>query len=235
MCDFTKKEKFEFTPQYNVNKITTYRELQNIIGITRESLNKRIRKYGFKIKTKYTPKESNLILNEKTDIKNWIIKGYRTLGEVCNELHVSQIRMKSLLEDNNIPVVRQQIYLKGYVWLSNSSIEKIKEIIDYKEEERKFTTVAIAERLGIDVNKMREILKKNPVPHGKTHDGHNFYTEENAKKVEEVVKRYYNLKQKKEEANIDAMMKKHPLVKDRMMFNLFYFPDPTPICFQDID
>lgn len=229
------EEKFEFIPQFSIVKPMAHKELMKASGLTRESFNKRLQKQKIERKEIYSPDECNTILNELTDARNWNIVGYQTITKVCKDLHCLRIHMQELIKTHNIPVINQQIYLQGYVWISNNSIRLIKNILDRTNEEKKYTTLAIATKLGLPIEKLREILRKYPVPHGKAKDGQNIYTEENAKLVEENVQIYFGLKKKREAETLESLMKKHPLVKDERCFELSYFPDPTPDCFRDCD
>ena len=235
------EEVFEFVPKFKATKEMTFSELMKQAGITEASMNRRLKKFHLVRGRKFTKAECNLILNEKSDITNWNIKGYYPIIEIAKKLGLSQTTITSRLKKYNIPTIYQEIRLKGYIWVSDSNYKKLKDYLD--QEKNKYTSCSdIADKYSVNLRRVQKLAVKLNLPYVIKNQStkQHLFTSINAKKLEtELVKSLKIVatakKKSAEELYYDKMFKLHPLVKDKKFFNVNYFPDPTPWCFQDMD
>lgn len=84
-----------------------------------------------------------------------------------------------------------------------------------------------AKELGIPANEFKVILKSVGI--------HNFQKVHRSKKVMDAVEQYRkDTSAPVKSLSIDQLKILHPLVTDERCFNINYWPDPMPKCFEDL-
>ena len=232
------EEVFEFVPSYKITKDLTFKEMFDLSDITSTSvLQKRIIKLGIGTKKTYTPEECNRILNERTDIKNWIIKGYYSIVEAAKEFKCSPSTMRNRLTEFKIPVLEQHINNKGYTWISRSNLDKLKQFLkgNKKFTNERFTTCSeLAVKYSLPLYTVWLIAKRSMLPFVVDKSNQHLFMSEVGDKLEDLVVEHCRLESETKNTKISDLFKLHPLVKDKKFFNFYYFPDPIPRCFKDV-
>lgn len=236
-------EVFKFTPRFSVTESLSVRELMKISGLSHGAMTKRFEKNNMKIghlSDTYSADICNKLLNDATDIENWEIKGYLPLVDSAKQLHCAPSSLKKRIRKYNIPYIHQHIRLKGYIWIKETDINKLDKMwqdanrignVDYSG----YTSYKqLAEKYHMPIREVQRIGKLYSFPHKINKTGSHLYSPVYCKKLEEKLIEHCDMRAKTDNNIINDMFRKHPLVKDKKCFDLLYFPNPIPRCFEDL-
>lgn len=238
------EEIFEFAPSIYIDRQLTINELSVLSNVTISALRKRCQKHNIHPDKGYlSVNDCNLIINKKTDAKNWKIKNYLTLAEAASYIKKSSSCTKEKIKKFKIPYIKQELWLNnkplGYIWISKSNVNKLKNCIEQNETNLKFgnyvTCNSIAKNFDIDRRIVHKIAVESKLPYISVNEKH-FYTKENGARIEFLVQSFLKKKNNIDYSkDIENLNIRHPLVKDKRFFNESYFPESLPLQFQDME
>lgn len=238
-------EIFEFIPKYNITKSMTPKDIRQKYNISHVTFKNRCEKNNIDWqKEKLTKEECNLIVNERTDKENWKIKNYITLAEISRRLGYVPSGIRIKIERYSIPTIQQEIWSNGkpmgYVWLSMSNFKRLEDIIQeeiFNSNPSWVICSDIAKKQNVCLRTVQKIAKNNNIPFF-DYKGKHLFTKENGKKLEKLVEKFYQRKAEKSYKGLspeEILRRKHPLVKNPKFFEEEFFPEATPLCFQELE
>jgi len=235
-------EIFEFMPSVYVNTPMAISELSKTYNISASALIKRCQKnHVYSNKGILSIDDCNLILNEKSDMRNWKIVNYFNLSDAASYIRKSRSCTKNKLDKFEIPYIKQELWLDskplGYIWVSKTNLEKLKLCVEQDEEnlnsDKYVTCNSIAKKYNVNIHLVQRIAIKSKLPYISDKNVH-LYTKEDGARIEVLVQAFLDDKTIVMK-NIEELKVEHPLVKDNKLFNENYFPESLPLQFQDIE
>ena len=164
------EEIFEFAPSIYIDRQLTINELSVLGNVKISALRKRCQKHNIHPDKGYlSVNDCNLIINKKTDVKNWKIKNYLTLSEAASYIKKSRSCTKEKIKKFKIPYIEQELWLGdkplGYVWISKSNVNKLKNCIEqnFRNLSRKFLPFILlkSSEKSIITQKSKALFSKN--------------------------------------------------------------------------
>lgn len=138
---------------------------------------------------------------------------------LANKYNRANASITHILHDNGIEPIGQGDH-NGLLW-SPDAEDIIRKAVE--EYDRQVNAKQYAKELNISYDSMKEILKQFGIK-----DTHKMYR---SKKIEEYVKK---MNKEQPKMTIQQLKILHPLVTDERCFNINYWPDPLPKCFEDL-
>jgi virulence-associated protein VapD len=138
---------------------------------------------------------------------------------LANKYNRTNASITHILHDNGIEPVGLGDH-NGLLW-SPDAEDIIRKTVE--EYDRQVNAKQYAKELNISYDNMKAILKQFGIK-----DTHKMYR---SKKIEEYVKK---MKKEQPKMTIEQLKILHPLVTDERCFNINYWPESMPKCFEDL-
>ena len=126
--------------------------------------------------------------------------------------------------------------------MSNEPMREKFNITQRPENPRLFLASEMANALEVTLPTFYTLARKLDLDNIKKPDGRGqnvlYFTHDSLKRCEEELKRREDAEKVKREivrVEIEAAQAEHPLVKDKRLLKLSYFPDVVPACFAEVD
>lgn len=212
--DMLVKEIFEYRPRLCTDRPLTFEELLEASGVERHSLRFIMADHGIRAefrkggKSFYSVADCNMVLRDPGFARNWHIEGFYNLRKGAELFGIPAHYIQTAIYKQEIPAKIRNFGRKGRTWVSWSSLEKLQQIYEQKQEARR-TAAAKAKARKAAAEEFGQFSDSFGTLFGQFSDTFGQNSGE----------------------RLDELFAAHPLVKDARCFRLSLWPESEPECF----